>query len=668
MALKVPNLDDRHFKDIVEEAIRRIPQYCKNWTDHNESDPGITLIELFAWMTDMLLYRLNQVPDLHYIKYLEMLGIKLGEPVAARAPMTFWLSQPQPNPVIIPAGTMVSSTQTETEPSITFMTDQDFCVQPPELHSVLKRVSSGSSGKRTLEEINLRRLEAGLEPGVEMFSPVPQVDDAFYFGFDNDLSDHLLGFEVSCDPAGGANVDPSQPPYLWEASTGNDTAPWEICLVDQDTSKALNSGGRIRIHLPKMGRREYIRQQLFWVRVRIKEITLAERSQGMQPYTKTPRLLRCSTGSWGGTIPATHAMRVSREFLGRSDGSPGQRFHLQSTPVLRRRPGECLTVQVEGRPPEAWQEVPDFASSDSEDSHYTLDPLSGEIRLAPAVRQPDGTIRLYGRVPPQAANLIFETYRCGGGQNGNVQAGIINTLKTDIPYVSQVSNREPAWGGLDAESLEAAMMRAPAMLRSRERAVSESDYEFLASQAFPAVIGRVRCLQPRPTDAARVIPGQVYLLVIPRLPHPEGRLTRAQLVPHDEDIAALAAYMDERRLLTTRLEISQPAYQWVAVKVKLRAAPGVSAIRVEQQVFDRLYAYLNPLTGGPGKDGWPFGRDLFVSDVYQCLQGLPDVLFIRSVEMYSVQPEGEPAGSPVEQIEVLDHGVVVSGKHLVEFV
>lgn len=668
MALKVPNLDDRHFQDIVEEAVRRIPQYCKNWTDHNESDPGITLIELFAWMTDMLLYRLNQIPDLHYINYLEMLGIKLGEPVAAQVPVSFWLSQPQPNPVIIPAGTMVASTQTETEPSITFMTDADFCVQPPMLQAVLKRTGGRDGGKRLLEEINLRRLEAGLEPGVEMFSPVPQVDDSFYFGFDNDLSHHLLGFEVECDPAGGANVDPTQPPYFWEASTGSEATPWESCPVDQDTSKALNSSGRIRVHLPKMGRREYAHQQLFWVRVKIKEITPLEKAQGMQPYTKTPRLLRCSTSTWGGTIPTTHALQIQREFLGRSDGAPGQRFHLQSTPILRRRPGEHLAVQIEGRPPEIWKEVPDFSGSGSEDPHYTLDSLSGEIRLAPAVRQPDGTIKLYGAVPPQGANLVFESYRCGGGQNGNVQAGIINTLKTAIPYVSQVSNREPAWGGLDAESLEAAMMRAPAMLRSRERAVSESDYEFLASQAFPAVIGRVKCLQPRPSDAARVIPGQVYLLMIPRLPHPEGRLAQAQLISREEDISALAAYMDERRLLTTRLEISQPAYQWVSVKVKLRAAPGVPLAGVEQQTLARLYAYLNPLVGGPTRDGWPFGRDLFVSDVYQCLQGLPDVLFIRSVEMFSVQPEGEPGGSPVEQIEVLDHGVIVSGKHMVEFV
>ena len=67
MTLPTPNLDDRTFDDIVEEAIRLIPQYCPEWTNYNPSDPGITLVELFAWMTEMILYRLNKVPDKVYV-------------------------------------------------------------------------------------------------------------------------------------------------------------------------------------------------------------------------------------------------------------------------------------------------------------------------------------------------------------------------------------------------------------------------------------------------------------------------------------------------------------------------------------------------------------------------------------------------------------------------
>jgi predicted phage baseplate assembly protein len=284
------------------------------------------------------------------------------------------------------------------------------------------------------------------------------------------------------------------------------------------------------------------------------------------------------------------------------------------------------------------------------------------------VRQPDGTIKLYGAIPPRSSNLVFEQYRFGGGQEGNVQAGILNTLKTAIPYVARVSNRHAAWGGLDAETLEAAKVRVPAMLRSRERAVTESDFEFLARQALPAAIGRVKCLQPTPADARRVVPGHVYVLVIPRMPYPEGFLDPDRLRPKDRDVQALSAYLDERRLLTTQLDVRPPAYIWAAVRAKLRAAPEADQTAVEAEVLNRLYRFLNPLTGGPEGSGWPFGRDLFVSDVYQCLQGMPDVQFIRGVEMYGAQPGGDASGEPVEHLEVLAHGVIASGLHSVEFV
>ena len=86
MPLPTPTLDDRHFQDIVDQVKSMIPRYCPEWTDHNVSDPGVTLIELFAWMTDMLLYRVNQAPDKNYIKFLELIGIQLEAPRAARGP------------------------------------------------------------------------------------------------------------------------------------------------------------------------------------------------------------------------------------------------------------------------------------------------------------------------------------------------------------------------------------------------------------------------------------------------------------------------------------------------------------------------------------------------------------------------------------------------------
>src|SRR5262250_3975190 len=93
MPLPAPNLDDRRFQDILNEAKRLIPRYCPEWTDHNLSDPGVTLIELPAWMTDIILYRLNRVPEKNYVAFLNLLGIKLRPPQAARALLTFSLAE-----------------------------------------------------------------------------------------------------------------------------------------------------------------------------------------------------------------------------------------------------------------------------------------------------------------------------------------------------------------------------------------------------------------------------------------------------------------------------------------------------------------------------------------------------------------------------------------------
>ena len=75
MALPAVNLDDRTFQDIVDEAKRLIPRYTPEWTNHNLSDPGVALIELFAWMSEMVLYRVNQVPDRLYVQFLNLVGI-----------------------------------------------------------------------------------------------------------------------------------------------------------------------------------------------------------------------------------------------------------------------------------------------------------------------------------------------------------------------------------------------------------------------------------------------------------------------------------------------------------------------------------------------------------------------------------------------------------------
>jgi hypothetical protein len=134
--LPSPNLDDRTFEQIRDEAVRLIPQYCPEWTNFNPSDPGVTLIELFSWMTEMVLYRLNRVPDKVYLTLLDLIGVRLRPPQPARTMLTFHLVEGHDGGVWVPRGTQVASEPNEDGESIVFETEEDLFVVPPRLTEV----------------------------------------------------------------------------------------------------------------------------------------------------------------------------------------------------------------------------------------------------------------------------------------------------------------------------------------------------------------------------------------------------------------------------------------------------------------------------------------------------------------------------------------------------
>src|SRR5436305_9684053 len=84
MPIRPPALDDRNFDDLVAEALARIPAHTPEWTSPRMGDPGRTLIELFAWLTDTLLYRANLIPERQRLAFLRLLGVKMRPATAAR--------------------------------------------------------------------------------------------------------------------------------------------------------------------------------------------------------------------------------------------------------------------------------------------------------------------------------------------------------------------------------------------------------------------------------------------------------------------------------------------------------------------------------------------------------------------------------------------------------
>ncbi|MEM7802767.1 MAG: putative baseplate assembly protein, partial [Chloroflexota bacterium] len=621
---------------------------------------------LFAWMTDMILYRMNQVPDRLHVKFLELLGMTLQEPIAATVPVTFWLSTPQEQPVIIPAGTEISSTQTETEAPIVFSTDDVLVIEPPLLASVKSQITTGKEEKEVIHH-DLARLTKDMAE-ISIFSAVPKVNDALYFGFENNLSRHLLAMTLNCQLASGSGIVPSLPPYVWEVLVDPIDDIWQTCEVDIDTTLGLNNSGYVEILLPEMKKGRYLGESYYWLRIRVGQMGREERAAGILPYGASPRLKGLTVGSIGGSALATHSQLISDEVLGYCTSEPGQRFFLHRTPVLDRLPGETLEFEFDGEI-ETWEEVIDFSESGPDDLHFTLDSITGEVRLGAAIRQPDGQVRQYGAIPPFNARVLFTQYRTGGGLEGNIEAGVLNTLKSSIPYIDRVVNRTNARGGLDAETVEQARVRAPMLLRSRERAVTAEDFEFLTQDTFPDLVARVRCLQPKPSERGSAVhPGQVYILVVPRVRYEAGYLSANELEISEPDLDTINQFLDDRRLLTTRMHVRTPAYRWVSVKVAAGAAPGSDAAAVEMAILEQLYQFLNPLVGGPDGEGWEFGRDLFVADIYQALQGLPDVSFLRNVELYAATPNGNRTGSPLEKLDLVAHNVIASGIHTVELI
>ncbi|MEL6763828.1 MAG: putative baseplate assembly protein, partial [Cyanobacteria bacterium J06607_6] len=131
------NLDDRTFEDLVEECLQRIPRYCPEWTNHNPSDPGITLVELFSWLTDQMLGRFNQVPRRQYVAFLELLGIRLQPPTPAQVEMTFYLSSALPQLYTIPAGIELATERITSEEAIVFTTEAPLAIGCPHIRHVL---------------------------------------------------------------------------------------------------------------------------------------------------------------------------------------------------------------------------------------------------------------------------------------------------------------------------------------------------------------------------------------------------------------------------------------------------------------------------------------------------------------------------------------------------
>lgn len=645
-----PVIDDRSYASLVDEIRARIPRYTPEWTNLNESDPGIVLAQLFAWLTELQLFRLSKVPELHYLKFLELIGIELEPAQAATAKLTLQVAPGfNRDAIIVPAKTQIGSAEPDEQGRIVFETDRAVTVVRAKL---LNLVAHDGFAFRDLSNDNLD-ITVSFQP----FGPAAIANNSFMLGFDEPLPE--VTFQLSVwkpQPTRGAVVsrcESAATPRVgvqlrWEYWDG---AEWSPLTLLKDESAAFTQNGDIQLRGPKAGSMAArtvgtLTTPRYWIRARIVNAG----------YEEAPRLLAVRIN----TVTVTQAETWELEPVGGSNGEVDQILRLRNTPVLA---GSLVLEVDEGNGFQPWSEVPDFFGSGPDDPHYVLNRATGEIRFG------DGK---NGRVPVANANnrtnVRARVYRAGGGKRGNVAA---NTLTRVLDAVTgldanNVTNPFPAAGGRDEQGVNDAIRRAPQVLKHHDRAVTAEDFEALAMQA--ANIARAVALPLHHPDYPGIeVPGVVTVLVVPDV---EGEAP----VPNAGTLSAVCAYLNQRRLLTSELYVKGPTYKTVVVHAELVAEDSADLAEIKAQALDSLALYFHPIRGGEASDptlpvddparsggGWPFGGDIYYSLLYRRL------LFRGVKRLVSLRIELDGELYPECRDVPIDVGVLLrSGEHQID--
>jgi hypothetical protein len=654
MPIRNPILDDRSYQQLRDELVLRIPVYTPEWTDHNASDPGITLIELFSFLGENLLYRFNQIPEAARLEFLRLLQIPLRPATPARALVTFTTSKRE--------GVLVTTGAELTAGKLSFETETEVHVWPVSFVAIGRQASPEPDRDKEPEvyQFAVSVLDA-IGPLAREQRPVyykndpvdltnPPVD--FNATVDGriwiavvrakdvkkeDLKGALLNVGVVLDPVfeamdqvrpcPGAGFIAKAPAVEWKVSTGaviNGKPQYISISQEGDTTRGLTQDGVVRLRLP-----HDVNQ--------VGVFDLKDPAQGgtgdFPPVLdeETEKNILCwifgfrHDGSGFGKVQfiaanaaeTVQTKKALTEFLGTGNAQPNQHFKLVYTPVI----AGSLKLDVE----EAsgwveWKEVDGFHASDPDDRHFVLDPEAGEVRFGNG---------LQGLPPQIGQRLRAREYRFGGGVEGNVAP---DKIKKAVAFGDvKVTNPLRARGGAAAEKIEEGLTRIPGELRRRDRAVTATDFQELALATPGADVGRAECLPrfhppTRKSEAAGINTVVIWPSVDaahPNAPTPDRNLLRT-----------VCQWLDMRRLVTTELYVIPPAYRQVAVSVALEVKDGYGIEAVRNWVELVLRQYLAPLPPyGPEGQGWPLGRKVHGPELEAAALQVEGVRFLNDLRV-----------------------------------
>jgi predicted phage baseplate assembly protein len=666
VALKdaMPVVDDRRYDDIVEEIRTRIARYTQEWqpvwNDYNDSDPGITLAQLVAWLSEMMIYRMGKVPELNYLKFLELLGIELMEAKPAAVDVTFPVLDTATVPYVdVPIRTQVSAAADDDGPPLVYETERSLRALTATLRSVQsfdaavhRDVTSENSALQPYVPFGeLALVDAAVVLGFAFPTAYPKLDEFPATTFDIAVytqGDSASRAVVSCGLPETAAYAPAK--LQWEYWNGTD---WARMDALKDQTLAFTRSGFITLRTPAVGamKRDDMgtwlsdasdpdKPKLFWIRARL------TRAQ----YEKPPTIVGIRTN----TVTALQAQTVSGEVLGGTDGSRNQSWTLSNTPVI----AGSVRVQIdEGTGPAEWKVLDDLLDAGANDLALSLAPASGVLSSGDGVH---GAVATANAGNPDA-NVIALEYRYGGGARGNVPAGAVNALLSAVDNIDtgKVTNSFAAAGGRDEERLDQAKERARRSIRAQGRAVTADDFETLAKQAGD--IARAKALPlAHPQFPTVKVPGAITVIIVPNAKRQPS--VPFKPVPSEGLMKTVCAYLDARRLLTSEVYVTAPSYQEIRVTAQIVAEGDADTAAVREQAEQALIDYFDPIVGGDDGTGWGFGETVRYSKVYQRIFSVDGV---DSIEQLNLTLDGEDYPE-CKDVPIRANALLFNGAHELE--
>lgn len=693
MPLIVPRIDNLSYEMLRSEALARIPVHTPEWTNFNRSDPGVTIIDLFAFMTDNLLYRSNLIPERNRLKFLQLLGIPLQAATAAQGLVAYSNPRGPLRTETLPTGLELYAGQVpfraEDGLDVLPIEAQIFYKSPitdeeriAEIDTVYQQLyGSHATNGEPLQYYETRPLEAPASGAVfPLIDLARDTVDGLWVALlarPSDVAVKSLVREAIANkvltlgilpglqnankvlPAGDTSSAEDQPSLIYqrpliERDDSGSIIPQASYVPFADarpSGNLLNEPGAVQLTLPDQN------QLYTWDNLDPLEPGVGPFPPSMEDTDLQERVLtwvrirvgQSDTGSgklrarlsWVGinVSRVTQRVHVPAERLSAGTGEPDQVVTLINTPVIT----DSLQLTVNG---ERWEEIDDLIAAGSELPTqpgagtqpnpllpvrvYTLDRESGEIRFG------DGA---HGARPPAGA-AIRAAYDYGGGRAGNVGIGAIKQGPR-LPAGIKVSNPLPTWGGDEQESVSAAEKRIPQHIQHRDRCVTVDDFREITLNAPGVDIGRVEILPLyHPDMSGAAAEGVVTIMVIPRY----DPVDPAAPTPDQLFLDTICLHLNPRRLITTEIHVRGPEYEPLWLSIGIDVVPGQPIAPVREAVKTAVRTFLSPLRGGLSGSGWPLEKSVEQLEMWAVAARVTGVAKVTGVLL-----SGE-SGEPRERI------------------